>query len=103
MEAQRDWTKSWVESLDSIEGLPDQAAQSAHRFHEMTEQWLNTQQKLWASWFEMIKGMDVSNLSDNWVDMARDPIKGWQDATERVLETQSKWLQTWLGSGADES
>ena len=32
IQAQRDWTSSWIENLSSMEGLPEPAAKSAERF-----------------------------------------------------------------------
>lgn len=98
IQAQRDWTSSWIENLSSMEGLPEPAAKSAERFREMSDRWLSTQGDLWGNWFEMLNSFDPSALSGNWTEMFKDPLKTWQNATEKVLENQSKWLKTWLGS-----
>jgi hypothetical protein len=101
LQAQRDWTSSWIDNLSSMEGLPEPAVKSAERFQEMSNQWLSTQGDLWGNWFEMMNSFDPSSLSGNWTEMFKDPIKTWQNATEKVLESQSTWLKTWLGSEAE--
>lgn len=98
MQAQAEWTRSWIENLSSLEGVPEAAVKSAERYRDMSEQWLKTQGNLWSNWFEMLKSFDPSTLSGNWMDMFKDPLKAWQNASERVLETQSSWLKTWLGT-----
>jgi hypothetical protein len=98
MQSQQDWTNSWIENLSSMEGMPDAAAKSAERFREMSDQWMKTQSDLWGNWFEMLKSFDTSSLTGNWMEMFKDPLKVWQNATERVLESQSTWLNTWLGT-----
>jgi hypothetical protein len=98
LQAQREWTHSWIENLSSMEGLPDPAAKSAERFGELSEQWLSTQGDLWANWFEMLNSFDPSSLSSNWTEMFKDPLKVWQNATEKIIESQSTWLKTWSGS-----
>jgi hypothetical protein len=98
LQAQQEWTHSWIENLSSMEGIPEQAQKSADRFREMSDQWLATQGDLWGNWFKMLKSFDPSSLSGNWMDMFRDPLQAWQNATEKVLETQSTWIKTWLGS-----
>ena len=103
MQSQKEWTSSWIENLSSLEGIPEPAMKSAERFREMSDQWLKTQGDLWGNWFEMLKSFDPSSLSGNWMEMFKDPLKAWQSATERVLESQSTWLKTWLGSEAEES
>ena len=67
----------------------------------MSDRWLSTQGDLWGNWFEMINSFDPSALSGNWTEMFKDPLKAWQNATEKVLESQSTWLKTWLGSEAE--
>jgi len=82
--------------------LPEQASASVDKFQEMAQRWSTTQEELWAKWFEMLKGMDFSQPSDQISEAFQNPMKAWQDATQKVLDAQADWMKIWTGSGKEE-
>jgi len=102
MGSQAEWTQSWIENFKSIEGLPDQANASIEKFQEMAERWSTTQEELWAKWFEMLKNMDFSQPAEQVSEAFQNPMKSWQDATQKVLDAQADWMKIWTGSGKEE-
>jgi hypothetical protein len=99
LNSQAEWTKSWIENLKSIEGMPEQAVKSVERFQEMGERWAGTQEQLWAKWIEMLKDFDPSQASERWSEAIKDPVQTWQQATQRVLDAQAEWMKIWTSSG----
>ncbi len=100
--SQAEWTKSWIENLQSIEGMPEQAVESVGKFQEMAERWGATQEELWDKWFEMIKGLDFSQASETWTEAMKSPLKTWQDATNKAMDAQADWMKIWTGSDKEE-
>lgn len=98
---QIEWTEKWIENLKSMEGMPEQAVKSTERFQEMTQRWTSTQEQLWAKWFEMLRGLDPSSLTEKWSEAIQNPLQAWQDATKKVMDAQAEWMHVWRGSAGE--
>jgi hypothetical protein len=96
LSAQAEWMKSWAENFKSMEGVPGQAAEAVVQFQEMTERWAATQEKLWGAWFEMVKKFELSQFTESWTQMPKNPFQVWQDSTKMVMDAQNEWMKTWL-------
>jgi hypothetical protein len=33
----------------------------------------------------------------------KNPVKAWQEASQKVLDTQSEWFKLWMGSAREET
>jgi hypothetical protein len=96
--AQAEWLRTWVEYLGTVEGVPTQALESARQFQEMSKRWAETQEQLWGNWFEMLKKFDMSKVSGGWPGAAQDPFQTWQESTQKVMQAQVDWMNTWTKS-----
>jgi hypothetical protein len=97
-QAQAEWTEKWLENLKSMQGLPEQAVKSTERFQEMTQRWTTTQEQLWSKWFEMLRGLDPTSMTEKWSEAMQNPLQSWQDTTNKVIEAQMEWMRVWTGS-----
>jgi len=101
--SQNEWTTSWIENMKSMSGLPEQAVESIDRFKEMAGRWSNTQEELWAKWFEMLKELDFTQSTEKITEAMKNPLQAWQNATQKVFDAQAEWMKIWTGSGKEES
>lgn len=100
-DSQTELTQSWAQNFKSIDGLPDQAIKSVERFQEMAKHWSGTQEDLWAKWFEMLNDFDPSQASEKWTDALKNPLKAWQEQSQRVLDAQAEWMKIWTGASKE--
>lgn len=98
MATEAKWMQSWLEQLQSIEGMPAQARDATRQFQEISQRWASTQEQLWGGWFEMLKSFDPSRSSAKWLEALQNPIQAWQQATKQVMDAQAEWLKTWMGT-----
>jgi hypothetical protein len=96
-QAQTDWVQMWVRSLTSVPGLPNQASESAKQFQEMYQRWNETQERLWSTWFAMLKGFDPSKGMGAWAGMSANPFQMWQESTRKMVDAQFEWMRMWMG------
>ena len=95
LSGQAEWMKIWIENYQAIDGLPEQATETVGQFQEMNKRWLETQKRLWAAWFDLIKRVDASSFSDVYKGYSGDPFKVWQQTTQMVMDSQMEWLRSW--------
>jgi hypothetical protein len=96
--AEAKWTQSWLEQLQSIDGMPAEAREATAQFQQLSQRWAATQEQLWESWFEMLGSMDPARYSTRWLEALQNPMQAWQKATQQVVDAQAEWLKTWMGS-----
>jgi polyhydroxyalkanoate synthesis regulator protein len=97
---QAEWTQKWIESLKSMQGMPEQAVASTERFQEMTQRWAAMQEQFWSNWFEMLRSLEPAKFSEKWGEAFQNPFQVWQNATKKVMDAQAEWLRVWMGSSA---
>jgi len=96
LDAQADGAKLWVEGMSHMPNMPEDSAEWAKNFQEMTERWTEIQKQMWANWFEMAKELDPMKMagSDGIVDSAQ-VTKFWQDTAQTVSNAQTEWMKLW--------
>jgi hypothetical protein len=99
--SQAEWTQSWIENLQSMEGLPEPAVESVKRFQEMAGRWNKTQGELWDKWFEMLKDFDFSQPAEKYTEAMKNPLQTWQQATQQVMDAQAEWMKIWTGTSEE--
>jgi hypothetical protein len=95
LNAQTEWTRVWVDSLKSFEGMPKEVNEWAQQALEMNKHWSETQQQLWDSWFALVKKIDSAKLSSDWNEEGQKLYKTWQEATQQMINTQMEWMRRW--------
>lgn len=95
--AQSEFIQTWVKSLTAVEGMPAQALDSAKQFQEMVQRWSETQERLWANWFDLLKKFDPSKVVGAWPETPASPFQMWQEASQKMMDTQLEWMRTWMG------
>lgn len=94
--AQVEWMNAWAENFKTLEGIPSQAIEGVTQFQDMTASWADTQEKLWAAWFEMLKKLDPSQFTPSWGQASQNPFQVWQDSTKLVMDSQLEWMRAWM-------
>ena len=98
-DAQQKIMRNWVNYIKGIEGVPRQVVESAEQYQNMSEHWLETQRQLWANWIEMFKNFDFSKMTTTWgASGAADPMKVWQDSSQKIMEAQAEWMRAWINA-----
>lgn len=100
--AQADWMQAWLEGLESVEGMPESGVEYAKQFQEMAQRWGESQQKLLANWFEMLRNLDPNRKPDSWESTVDKMFKAWQDTTQKIMDTQMEWMRSWAGAAKKE-
>ena len=59
----------------------------------MTEQWVQSQEQLWQSWFNFAKQADVQ--MPELQQESEKAFQMWQESMQQVMDAQQKWAKTW--------
>ena len=51
-----------------------------------------TQKQLWGNWFEFVKKLDVSNMT-NWGRDGQKFVQSCQETIQKALESQTEWVR----------
>lgn len=100
LEAQSEWTRMWVESLEDTSGVPKETVEWAKQAQAMNKNWNEAQHQLWQSWFEMVKKIDPAKMDQSWDKEARKIFETWQESAQKLMEAQLSWAQKWGESQA---
>jgi len=98
--AQDEWTKKWAEGLPDQE-VPEEVSAWVKQGQEMSEKFGTAQQQMWQGWFDLVKQADLSKLSGNWEEEGQNAFQQWQEAAQKMMETQQQWLNMWLPGQKD--
>lgn len=96
-QAQAEWIEMWVKSVASVPGTPAQVTESAKQMQTMYLHWSETQEKLWANWFSLLKSFDPTKGMSAWATMPTNPMQMWQDTSRRMMDAQFEWMRVWMG------
>jgi hypothetical protein len=99
MDAQAEWMRMWVESLESQDQLPDEMVQWAEQVQEMSRQWGASQAQLWDGWFAMLKNMQPANVTESWLEDGQKAFQAWQDSAKKVMDANMKLAENWAAFG----
>ena len=93
LDAQVEGARHWVENFTTAKGTPEETAEWAKRGQDIITRWTETQKQLWGSWFEVIKKLDASNMT-NWTRDGQKFIQSWQETIQKALDAQVEWVRT---------
>ncbi len=94
LDAQTEWSRMWLNSFTSSPNMPKEAVEWAKQGQAIMSQWTESQKRLWEGWLDLVKKMDVSQISTNWdAAGAQNLLKTWQDATQKAMEAQAEWIR----------
>lgn len=93
LNAQAEWTRTWADSIKSIEGAPKEVGDWAQQAHEMSKQWAEAQKQLWDSWFAVVKKFDPSKAAPDWSEEGQKMYKTWQETSQKVMNAQAEWAR----------
>lgn len=91
LDAQTEWTRTWVESLSGTEGVSDEVVEWAKQAQDMSKRWSETQQQLWQGWFDMVKKADASKMAGAWGEESQNAFKTWQESAQKMMDAQKQW------------
>ncbi|MEI7771175.1 MAG: hypothetical protein WCI67_14375 [Chloroflexales bacterium] len=78
-------------SLPSLPGVPTTPVEVTRQILEMTRSWTDTQVRFSENWFDVLKKVDPSALSQSWdPTQAQKIISSWQDAAQKAIEAQNE-------------
>ncbi len=96
LDIQRQVLTGIAESVENAFNTSLDSNQLEHRLEEGIELWMDTQQRLWKVWFDMLRSALPSRQSSGEV-----LSKNWQDIVERAMDFQEQCLSTWTNSQSD--
>jgi hypothetical protein len=92
--AQGEWTKMWMDSLDT-KNMPEETVQWAKQAEDMSQKWAEAQKQMWQGWFDMLKQADVTKMVSSWEGEGQKAFQNWQDSAKQIMDTQMNWLNMW--------
>ena len=95
LEAQAEWAKLWADNLKATKGTPKPMVDWAKQMQGMMKSWTDSQEELSKVWFEMVRKMDMTEMSDNMGDQSKQVVGAWQDAVDKSLEAQKNMTEFW--------
>lgn len=95
LDAQVTWTQFWTDSMTSMGGSSKQMNEWSSQTMEMTKQWTEAQNKMWADWFQGLKTMDMSTMMKGFnSDEMMKLMQTWQDSARKMMETQMEMVRS---------
>jgi len=108
LDTQVDGMRLWVDNVEALPNMPQGASQGAHEwmlmYHDMTQQWTDTQKQLWNNWFALVKEFKPEQMGEQFraPSSAGEPmLKFWRDAVQTMNSAQTEWTKTWGTMNAD--
>jgi len=90
--APNDTKGHWAESASTAKGSTEETAEWAKRGQELITRGTETQKQLWENWFEFVKKLDVSNMT-NWGRDGQKFVQSCQETIQKALESQTEWVR----------
>jgi len=92
LDAQLEGARHWAESASTAKGSTEETAEWAKRGQELITRGTETQKQLWENWFEFVKKLDVSNMT-NWGRDGQKFVQSCQETIQKALESQTEWVR----------
>jgi len=88
LKLQRDWLDQWSERASGKKLKPKMFAELSAEARDSTQRWLDTQNRLWEQWLQVLGGTGGSagKLPD---------FSQWQSAVQESIERQMSLLEDW--------
>jgi len=93
LDAQKQSLMAFTENLEQMEGAPDAFTDTVKQLEQGIEQWVEVQQGMWRSWFEMLRASAPAPQTPG-----ETMVEGWEDMVKRTMAMQDEWLSKWAGS-----
>jgi hypothetical protein len=78
-------------SLPSLPGVPTTPVEWTRQVLELTRTWTDTQVRFSENWFDVLKKIDPTALSQSWDPaQAQKIVTSWQDAAQKAIEAQNE-------------
>jgi hypothetical protein len=92
LDAQVEGARLWAEKITKAKGA-EQGAEWAKQGQDLIARVTETQKQLWANWFELVKKLDPSNVT-NWTRDGQKFMQTWQETIQKAFNAQTEWLRT---------
>jgi len=93
LDAQLEGARHWAENATTAKGATEETAEWAKHGQELITRWTETQKQLWGNWFELVKKLDVSNMT-NWARDGQKFLQSWQETIQKAFDAQTEWVRT---------
>jgi len=94
LDTQGQWTKTMVDNVTKIEGVPAPVVEMTKQSQEMNARWNEMQQQMWNNWFDLVKKMDPSTFAKFGGEDGKNLFQTWQDSMQQMMKTQTEWVNT---------
>lgn len=90
LDSQQRSLTSMVKIMEQVGNPAFDLHQWEHQVIENLELWIDTQQKLWGVWFEVLRHTPTGNQT-----LDDDLINSWKEFIDRTADIQQQWLSCW--------
>ena len=95
LKIQSERSNAVLKSLEPGNEAPEFSIRYAEQLEDVVQNWFNAQQKAMDSWYSAFSTLDpMHSPVTRWNASVADTLKAWQDATEKVFDTQSQLISS---------
>lgn len=98
MSVQDEISSAWTKNIDKT-NVPKEFVQWIEQAQDMNKKWNDVQGKLWKDWFDLMKKVDISKMTD--IEKSQETFKEWQELSQKVLEKQTEFFKSWSAGKKD--
>lgn len=98
LDAQAKWMHAWLENLQRVEGMPENARQWLARGQQEMEQWHGAQRELWEHLFDVLKKAEPGTSARTLQQTSEQIFQTWQKSVHQMMENQLEWVAEWTRS-----
>jgi hypothetical protein len=95
LDAQAKWMHAWLENLQRVEGMPENARQWLGHGQQEMEQWHAAQRELWDHLFEVLKKAEPETSAHALQQVSEGIFQTWQRSARQMMENQLQWVTEW--------
>jgi hypothetical protein len=95
LEAQAKWMHAWLENVQRVEGMPENARQWLARGQQEMEHWHGAQQELWEHLFDTLKKAEPGTSARTLQQTSEQIFQAWQKSVQQMMENQLEWVAQW--------
>lgn len=95
LDAQAKWMHAWLENLERVEGMPENARQWLSRGQQEMDQWHRAQRELWEHLFDVLKKAEPETSASRLQQTSEGIFQAWQKSMQQMMENQLEWVAEW--------
>jgi hypothetical protein len=95
LEAQAKWMHAWLENLQRVDGMPENARQWLVHGQQEMERWYAAQRELWEHLFDALKKADPGTSASSLQKIGEGIFQTWQRSVRQMMENQLEWVAEW--------